>query len=51
MADNYRKEMARRTAELKRLAIQYRVDYQAVDVEQSVEQVLLPYLLKRSKHN
>ena len=51
VADNYRKEMARRTAELKRLAIQYRVDYQAVDVGQSVEQVLLPYLLKRSKHN
>ncbi|MBP5645674.1 MAG: DUF58 domain-containing protein [Bacteroidales bacterium] len=50
VADSYRKEMARRTAEIKRIAIQYRIDYQAVNVSQGVEQVLLPFLLKRSRH-
>ena len=50
VADSYRKEMARRTAEIKRIAIQYRIDYQTVNVSQGVEQVLLPFLLKRSRH-
>lgn len=51
LADDYRTRMARQNDELKRHAIQYRIDYQAVDVGLGVEQVLLPYLIKRNKHN
>ncbi len=49
VAENYRKQMEQQTAELKRHAIQYRIDYQPVDIALGVEQVLLPYLLKRGK--
>lgn len=51
VAEQYRQEMAHWNEELKSRAIQYRIDYQAIDVSQGVEQVLLPYLIKRSKHN
>ena len=50
VADSYRELMRHQDAELKRHAIQYRIDYQAVDVGLGMEQVLMPYLLKRSRH-
>lgn len=49
VAESYRRLMTRQTEELKRHAIQYRIDYQPVDIAMGVEQVLLPYLLKRGK--
>lgn len=51
LAENYRQAMTRQTEELKRHTIQYRIDYQPVDVGLGVEQVLLPFLLKRARHN
>lgn len=51
VADTYREMMARQSAEIKQHAIQYRIDYQPVDVGLGFEQVLLPYLLKRSRHH
>lgn len=51
VAEAYRDTMARQQAELKQHAIQYRIDYHAVDVGLGTEQVLLPYLLKRNKHS
>jgi len=51
VTERYRDIMHRQTAELKRHAIQYRIDYQPIDVGLGIEQVLLPYLLKRSRHH
>lgn len=48
---HYRDIMHRQTSDLKKHAIQYLIDYQPIDVGLGMEQVLLPYLLKRSKHN
>ena len=48
--EKYHEYMLRATADIKRHAIQYHIDYQSVDVGLGVEQVLLPYLLKRSRH-
>ena len=48
--EKYHDHMLRATADIKRHAIQYHIDYQPVDVGLGVEQVLLPYLLKRSRH-
>ncbi|MBR5352985.1 MAG: DUF58 domain-containing protein [Bacteroidales bacterium] len=48
--EKYHEYMLRETADIKRHAIQYHIDYQPVDVGLGVEQVLLPYLLKRSRH-
>ena len=48
--EKYHENMLRATADIKRHAIQYHIDYQPVDVGLGVEQVLLPYLLKRSRH-
>lgn len=50
VAQNYRDKMMHQTAEMKQQAIRYRIDYQLIDIAQGFEQVLLPYLLKRSKH-
>ena len=50
IAARYREEMERDVAEVKRRAMQYRVDYVAVDVGQGFEQVMEPYILKRGKH-
>ena len=50
MTERYREIMRQQTADLKRHAIQYRIDYQPIDVGLGMEQVLLPYLLKRSRH-
>ena len=49
--ERYRETMLSQTADLKQHTIQYRIDYQPVDVGLGTEQVLLPYLLKRSRHN
>lgn len=51
VANTYREMMNRQTADIKQHAIQYRIDYQPVDVGQGFEQVILPYLLKRSRHH
>jgi hypothetical protein len=42
--------MAHQTADIKQHAIRYRIDYQPVDIAQGFDQVMLPYLLKRSRH-
>lgn len=51
VTERYREAMLRQTADLKQHTIQYRIDYQPVDVGLGTEQVLLPYLLKRSRHH
>ena len=48
--ERYQDLMHQQTADLKRHAIQYRIDYQPIDIGLGMNQVLLPYLLKRSKH-
>ena len=49
--DKYQEQMHRQAAELKRHTIQYRIDYQPVDVGLGMDQVLVPFLLKRSRHH
>ena len=49
IADAYAREMNSLQANLQRRARQYRIDYIPVDVAQGFHQVLLPFLLKRSK--
>lgn len=50
VAARYKESMAQQTALIKQHAIQYRIDYQPVDIAQGFEQVMLPYLLKRDRH-
>lgn len=50
VADAYRSGMRQLAQDVKQHAIQYRIDYQDIDIGKSVDQVLLPYLLKRSRH-
>lgn len=50
VAEKYRQNMLRQAAEIKQHAIRYRIDYQPVDIGRGVNQVLLPFLLKRNKH-
>lgn len=50
IAQRYRDEMARQTEEIKRHATQYRIDYIPVDVGLGFDQVMQPYILKRSRH-
>lgn len=49
IATAYRQQMESQQAELQQRALQYRVDYIPVDVAQGFHQVILPFLLKRSK--
>ena len=49
VATQYRKELQRQTEEIKQRAIQYRIDYIPINIQEGFESVLLPYLLKRSK--
>ena len=49
IATTYRQEMERQQAELQQRTMQYRIDYIPVDVDQGFHQVILPFLLKRSK--
>ena len=50
VAEKYREQMIRQTADIKQHAIRYRIDYQPIDTQQGVDQVLLPFLLKRNRH-
>jgi len=50
LAESYASEMRRRRDALKQKTIQYGIDYVPVAVEKGFEQVMVPYLLKRSKH-
>lgn len=50
VAARYKESMAQQTALIKQHAIQYRIDYQPVDIAQGFDQVMLPYLLKRDRH-
>ncbi len=49
VAEAYGREMNRLQADLQRRSLQYHVDYVPVDVAQGFHQVILPFLLKRSK--
>lgn len=50
VAENYRQKMLQQTQLIKQQAIRYHIDYQPIDISLPTQQVLLPYLLKRSKH-
>ena len=50
IAATYRATMTRMMDDIKRHAVQYKIDYIPVDVGLGFEQVMLPYLLKRSRH-
>ena len=49
IAATYREQMERQQAELQQRAMQYHVDYIPVDIAQGFHQIILPFLLKRSK--
>ena len=49
IAQAYRQRTEQQQADLQRRATQYRVDYQPVDIAQGFHQVMLPFLLKRSR--
>ena len=49
IADAYSKEMIQQQADLQQRALQYRIDYVPVDVAQGFHQIILPFLLRRSK--
>lgn len=49
VAEAYSKLMVGQQAELQRHALQYHIDYVPVDVAQGFHQVILPFLLKRSR--
>jgi uncharacterized protein (DUF58 family) len=49
LADSYRREMNALFGNLRQRAMQYRIDYVPVDIAQGFHQLLLPFLLKRSK--
>lgn len=50
LAEKYRADMESMTSEVKRRAMQYNIDYIPVDVNKGFDQVMQPYLIKRSKH-
>lgn len=50
IAPKYKETMLRQTEQVKRHAMQYRIDYVPVDINQGFDQVMQPYFLKRSKH-
>lgn len=49
VADSYRRQMTEMFATLRQRAMQYRIDYVPVDIAQGFHQIMLPFLLKRSK--
>lgn len=49
VAEAYRRQMTELFANLKQRAMQYRIDYIPVDIAKGFHQILLPFLLKRSK--
>ncbi len=50
IADSYVAEMHRRRDSLKQKTVQYGIDYIPVAIEKGFDQVMIPYLLKRSRH-
>ncbi|MCR4817312.1 MAG: DUF58 domain-containing protein [Bacteroidales bacterium] len=50
IAERYRDEMTRQTESVRRHAMQYNIDYVPVDINRGFEQIMLPFVLKRSKH-
>lgn len=50
IAAKYKETMLRQTELVKRHAMQYRIDYVPVDINLGFDQVMQPYVLKRSKH-
>ncbi|MBO4586944.1 MAG: DUF58 domain-containing protein [Bacteroidales bacterium] len=51
IADAYRRQMTNLFSTLRQTAIQYHIEYVPVDIAQGFHQVMLPFLLKRSKQN
>lgn len=51
VAEAYRHEMTVQQAELQQSAQQYHIDYVPVDVAQGFDQVMMPFLIKRSRSN
>ncbi|MBR1765656.1 MAG: DUF58 domain-containing protein, partial [Bacteroidales bacterium] len=49
VAETYRRQMTALFDDIRLRAMQYRIDYVPVDVAQGFHQVLLPFLLKRSR--
>lgn len=49
IADAYRRRMTQMRDTLQQRSLQYRIDYVPVDVEQGFHQIILPFLLRRSK--
>lgn len=49
VADNYRREMEQMQSELKKRVIQYQIDYIPVDIANGFEEVMMRFLVKRSK--
>ena len=49
VAEPYRALMKQMTDDLRRHAMQYHIDYQPVAVEEGVDHVILPFLLKRNR--
>jgi len=50
LADAYRRQMTDLFDTLRQRAMQYRIDYVPLDIAQGFHQLLLPFLLKRSKN-
>lgn len=51
LADAYRRQMTDLFDRLRQRAMQYRIDYVPLDIAQGFHQLLLPFLLKRSKNH
>lgn len=49
VAADYRRQMTEMFSTLRQRAMQYRIDYVPVDIAEGFHQILLPFLLKRSK--
>lgn len=50
IAQRYRENMERQVETVHHHAVQYHIDYIPVDVNQGFDQIMQPYLLKRSRH-
>ena len=50
IVERYRKEMNQQIQAIKERAMQYHIDYIPVDINKGFDQVMQPYVLKRSKH-
>ena len=50
LADRYRQQMHEEAELVRRRAMQYHIDYVPVDTGLGFDQVMIPYVLKRSKH-